>query len=140
MDVRNIMLTSIISVLIVFIVQTTMKSESHLSNKDVTESDRLKGNLLFISIVAMFIILTTIAYLCTDGRSHCIVPFLRRYFPHARMLAQYDKQCAEKKFLKETAAAEALLEEQKKKEEEEKEKKDVNDKEKKDVNDKEEEL
>ena len=40
------------------------------------------------------------------------------------MLVQYDKQCADKKFLKETQAAEALLEEeQKKKEEEEEEKK-----------------
>ena len=108
-----------------------MKAESHLNdiNQNVTQSDSMKGNLLFISIIVMFIVLTTIAYFCTDGRSHCIVPFLRRYFPNAKMLVQYDKQCAEKKVLKETAAAEALLEEQRKKEEEEKKKKDGNGKE-----------
>ena len=37
------------------------------------------------------------------------------------MLVQYDKQCADKKFLKETQAAEALLEEEQKKKEEEEE-------------------
>ena len=93
---------------------------------DVTDLDRLKGNLCFISIVAMFVILTTVAYLCTDGRSHCIIPFLRRYCPDARWIVEYEKQCEEKKFIKETEAAEAIIEEERKKEEkrEEKEKKD----------------
>ena len=68
----------------------------------------------------MFIILTTVAYLCTDGRSHCIIPFLRRYCPHAKWLIEYDKQCEEKKFIKETAAAEAVIEEQRLQEEKDK--------------------
>ena len=53
--------------------------------------DVIKANLYLAGIIITFIFLTLIAFLFTEGRHYCVIPILRRCWPHCRWVLQHDK-------------------------------------------------
>ena len=60
-------------------------------------SDSVKVNLLLFGIITLFVFLTLIAYLLTDGRDCCLIPMVRRFCPRAKWThaSKYDKRFVE---------------------------------------------
>ena len=56
------------------------------------EGDVWKANLCLAGLMAVFVLLTFVAFLLTDGRSYCVVPLLRKYFPTCRWVVDDDRQ------------------------------------------------
>ena len=48
------------------------------------------ANLCLAGVMAVFVLLTLIAFLLTDGRSYCVVPLLRKYFPRCSWVVDHD--------------------------------------------------
>ena len=53
-------------------------------------TDVLKANLCMAGIVGVFVLLTLLAYLLTEGKSYCIIPILRKTCPTCAWVKDYD--------------------------------------------------
>ena len=49
----------------------------------LSASESIKVNLYLFGMIGVFVFLTLIAFLCTDGRSYCVLPIMRRCCPSA---------------------------------------------------------
>ena len=65
---------------------------------NATNDDSLKVNLYLFGIIGLFVFLTLVAYLLTDGRSYCVIPLLRRCCPNSKWVKGYDTQNRDKNF------------------------------------------
>ena len=52
--------------------------------------DNVKANLCMAGIIALFLLLTLIAYLLTEGKTYCIIPLMRYISPKSEWLQYYD--------------------------------------------------
>ena len=60
-------------------------------NLSIPESDLLKADLCLLGVIVVFILLTLLAFLLTDGRIYCMIPLLRQCSPTCKWVVQQDK-------------------------------------------------
>ena len=66
----------------------------------IREKDVLKANICLAGIISVFLVLTLIAFLCTDGRPYCIIPLLRKCCPSCKWVVEHDSiEAADEKLL-----------------------------------------
>ena len=56
----------------------------------IEDQEVIKANLCLAGIICIFILLTLIAFLCTDGRSYFIIPLLRMCCPSCKWVVTYN--------------------------------------------------
>ena len=54
------------------------------------DGDIVKANLCLAGVIVVFVLLTLVAYLLSDGRPHCIIPLLRKCCPTCKWVVQQD--------------------------------------------------
>ena len=57
----------------------------------VEDQDVIKANLCLAGIIGIFLALTLLAYLLTEGRSYCVIPLLRMTCPQCTWVRQFDE-------------------------------------------------
>ena len=64
----------------------------------ISASDSIKVNLYLFGIIAVFVFLTLIVFLFTDGRSYCVLPIMRRCCPTSKWVLRDVNIDLEKRF------------------------------------------